>query len=47
MRDGEFLREGASASMGDHGSAPKFGVREYTNVWYPWMRKDGDVALRR
>ncbi|CAG8901612.1 unnamed protein product [Penicillium egyptiacum] len=46
MRDGEFLREGASASMGDHGAAPKFGVREYTNVWYPWM-KDGDVALRR
>ncbi|KAJ5244553.1 hypothetical protein N7489_004649 [Penicillium chrysogenum] len=47
MRDGEFLREGASASMEDHGGAPKFGVREYTNVWYPWMRKDGDVALRR
>ncbi|KAJ6189069.1 hypothetical protein N7519_003977 [Penicillium mononematosum] len=47
MRDGEFLREGASASVGDHGGAPKFGVREYTNVWYPWMRKDGDVALRR
>ncbi|CAG7950118.1 unnamed protein product [Penicillium nalgiovense] len=46
MRDGEFLREGASASMGDHGGAPKFGVREYTNVWYPWMRKDGDVSLR-
>ncbi|CAI7612677.1 unnamed protein product [Penicillium glandicola] len=47
MRDGEFLREGASAAMaGDHG-APKFGVREYTDVWYPWMRKEGDVALRR
>jgi hypothetical protein len=40
MRDGEFLREGASAALaGDHGAAPKFGVREYTNVWYHWMRK--------
>ncbi|KAJ9482675.1 hypothetical protein VN97_g10755 [Penicillium thymicola] len=48
MRDGEFLREGASAALaGDHGAAPKFGVREYTNVWYSWMRKEGDVALRR
>ncbi|KAJ5823037.1 hypothetical protein N7447_005377 [Penicillium robsamsonii] len=48
MRDGEFLREGATAALaGDHGSAPKFGVREYTNVWYPWMRKEGDPALRR
>ncbi|KAJ5476166.1 hypothetical protein N7475_001895 [Penicillium sp. IBT 31633x] len=48
MRDGEFLREGASAALvGDHGAAPKFGVREYTRVWYPWMRKDGDVSLRR
>ncbi|KAF4766934.1 hypothetical protein HAV15_009111 [Penicillium sp. str.  len=48
MRDGEFLREGATTALaGDHGAAPKFGVREYTNVWYPWMRKEGDVALRR
>ncbi|KAF3012711.1 hypothetical protein E8E15_003719 [Penicillium rubens] len=46
LRDGEFLREGASPSMGDQAHGPKFGVREYTNVWYPWMRKDGDVALR-
>ncbi|CAI7623541.1 unnamed protein product [Penicillium palitans] len=48
MRDGEFLREGASAALaGDHGAAPKFGVREYTNAWYPWMRKKENVALRR
>ncbi|KAJ5849337.1 hypothetical protein N7534_008026 [Penicillium rubens] len=47
MRDGEFLSEGVSASMGDHGTAPKFGVRECTNVWYPWMKKEGDAALRR
>ncbi|CDM36322.1 hypothetical protein DTO013E5_6778 [Penicillium roqueforti] len=42
MRDGEFLREGASAA---HGATPKYGVRQYTNVWYPWMRKEGDGAL--
>jgi hypothetical protein len=47
MRDGEFLREGASAALTDGGGAPKFGVREYTNVWYPWMRKgDADVMQR-
>jgi len=49
MRDGEFLREGATAALaGDVSGAPKFGVREYTNVWYPWMRKgDADVVMQR
>ncbi|CAG8001539.1 unnamed protein product [Penicillium salamii] len=49
MRDGEFLREGASAALvGEGGGAPKFGVREYTNVWYPWMRKgDADAVMQR
>lgn len=48
MRDGEFLRDGASAALtGDGGGAPKFGVREYTNVWYPWMRKGDTDAMQR
>ncbi|KAJ5874425.1 uncharacterized protein N7529_002855 [Penicillium soppii] len=51
MRDGEFLREGATAALtgaGDVSGAPKFGVREYTSVWYPWMRRgDGDVGMKR
>ncbi|KAJ5779206.1 hypothetical protein N7457_006926 [Penicillium paradoxum] len=47
MRDGEFLREGASAALAGDPSGPKFGVRQYTTVWYPWMRKDADVNVRR
>jgi len=43
MRDGEFLREGAS--LGQEG-APRFGVIEWANVWYPWMREDRDTALQ-
>lgn len=48
MRDGDFLKEGASAALaGEHGAAPKFGVREYTDFCYSWMRKgDGDVVLQ-
>lgn len=38
MRDGEFLREGAS--MGADSGAPRFGVREWANVWYPWMGEE-------
>lgn len=41
MRDGEFLREGAS--MGAESGAPRFGVREWANVWYPWMGEDQEV----
>lgn len=37
MRDGEFLREGTSLT--DASGAPRFGVREWANVWYPWMRE--------
>lgn len=49
LRDGLFLREGASAALVDDANgAPKFGVREYTNVWYPWMRKgDSDALMSR
>ncbi|KAJ5853142.1 hypothetical protein N7534_005685 [Penicillium rubens] len=47
MRDGELMREGAATALADGGGAPNFGVRGYTNVWYPWMRKgDTDVMLR-
>lgn len=45
MRDGEFLREGAS--LPQDSSAPKFGVIESANVWYPWMREDRDAVLRQ
>ncbi|KAJ6008021.1 hypothetical protein N7540_011997 [Penicillium herquei] len=45
MRDGEFLRDGAALS-GDSG-APRFGVIEWENVWYPWMREDRETALRQ
>ncbi|EPS26244.1 hypothetical protein POX_c04709 [Penicillium oxalicum] len=41
MRDGEFLRDGAS--MGVESGAPKFGVREWANVWYPWMREGTEM----
>ena len=44
MRDGEFLREGAS--LGQDSGAPKFGVIEWANVWYPWMREDRETALK-
>lgn len=43
LRDGEFLREGASLDQ-DSG-APRFGVVEWANVWYPWMREDQGSAL--
>lgn len=42
MRDGEFLREGASLT--DASGAPRFGVIEWANVWYPWMREDRETA---
>lgn len=42
MRDGEFLREGAS--MGADSGAPRFGVREWANVWYPWMREGEEMS---
>ncbi|KAJ5739980.1 hypothetical protein N7533_012764 [Penicillium manginii] len=45
MRDGEFLREGAA--LGPEAGAPRFGVIEWANVWYPWMREDRETALRR
>ncbi|KAJ5655796.1 hypothetical protein N7507_007746 [Penicillium longicatenatum] len=41
MRDGEFLREGAESG------APRFGVIEWANVWYPWMREDRETASRQ
>jgi hypothetical protein len=41
MRDGEFLREGAS--MGAESGAPRFGVREWADVWYPWMREEKEM----
>ncbi|KAJ5142172.1 Alpha/Beta hydrolase protein [Penicillium atrosanguineum] len=44
MRDGEFLREGAS--LGADSAAPRFGVIEWANVWYPWMREDRETALQ-
>ena len=49
LRDGLFLREGASAALVDDANgAPRYGVREYTKVWYPWMRKgDSDSVLPR
>ncbi|KAJ5179900.1 hypothetical protein N7492_003110 [Penicillium capsulatum] len=43
MRDGEFLREGAA--MGADSGAPRFGVVEWANVWYPWMREDRETAM--
>ncbi|KAJ5150859.1 uncharacterized protein N7482_010111 [Penicillium canariense] len=43
MRDGEFMREGAS--MGAESGAPRFGVREWANVWYPWMREAQDTVM--
>ncbi|KAJ5102744.1 hypothetical protein N7532_003273 [Penicillium argentinense] len=45
MRDGEFLREGAA--LGPDSGAPRFGVIEWANVWYPWMREDRETALQR
>ncbi|KAJ6086086.1 hypothetical protein N7486_010367 [Penicillium sp. IBT 16267x] len=42
MRDGEFLREGAAESR-----APRFGVIERANVWYPWMRENRETASRQ
>lgn len=44
MRDGEFLRE--SANLGVDSGAPRFGVIEWANVWYPWMREDRETALQ-
>ena len=45
MRDGEFLRDGTA--MGGDSGAPRFGVIEWANVWYPWMREDQETALRQ
>ncbi|KAJ5214857.1 hypothetical protein N7468_010536 [Penicillium chermesinum] len=45
MRDGEFLREGTSLT--DANGAPRFGVVEWANVWYPWMREDRETAMQR
>ncbi|KAJ5286760.1 hypothetical protein N7478_002446 [Penicillium angulare] len=45
MRDGEFLRDGAA--LGGEGGAPRFGVMEWSNVWYPWMREDRETVLRQ
>lgn len=40
MRDGGFLREGAATASG-------FGVKEWVDVWFPWMRKGSvQVALQ-
>jgi hypothetical protein len=44
MRDGEFLREGST--MIDSG-APRFGVVEWAQVWYPWMREPKEQVLGR
>lgn len=44
MRDGDFLRERSSLS---DSAPPRFGVVEWTGVWYPWMREDKDQVLRR
>ncbi|KAJ5653640.1 hypothetical protein N7490_000643 [Penicillium lividum] len=44
MRDGEFLREGAALS---ESGAPRFGVMEWANVWYPWMRETEEMARRQ
>lgn len=44
MRDGEFLREGAALGN-DSSGAPRFGVVEWANVWYPWMREDRETAM--
>lgn len=44
MRDGEFLREGAALGA-ESSSAPRFGVVEWANVWYPWMREDRETAM--
>ncbi|KAJ5605740.1 hypothetical protein N7510_008521 [Penicillium lagena] len=45
MRDGEFLREGASLSTAES-NAPRFGVLEWGKVWYPWMRESQDEVMR-
>ncbi|KAJ5101533.1 hypothetical protein NUU61_003755 [Penicillium alfredii] len=45
MRDGEFLRDGAA--LGPDSGAPRFGVKEWANVWYPWMREDRDQAIHQ
>lgn len=45
MRDGEFLRDGAA--LGPDSGAPRFGVVEWANVWYPWMREDRDTVMRQ
>ncbi|KAJ5585428.1 uncharacterized protein N7459_005228 [Penicillium hispanicum] len=45
MRDGEFLREGAA--LGADSGAPRFGVVEWANVWYPWMREERDGTPRQ
>jgi hypothetical protein len=44
MRDGEFLREGSTII--DSG-APRFGVVEWAQVWYPWMRESKEQVLGR
>lgn len=48
MRDGDFLREGATVGGGESGK-PKFGVVEWSEgkVWYPWMREDRETLIRR
>ncbi|KAJ5929265.1 hypothetical protein N7454_007113 [Penicillium verhagenii] len=45
MRDGEFMRDGSA--LGADPSGPRFGVIEYANVWYPWMREDRESAMRK
>jgi hypothetical protein len=44
MQDGEFLRKGST--MIDSG-APRFGVVEWAQVWYPWMRELKEQVLGR
>ena len=45
MRDGEFLRD--TSAMGSDSAAPRFGVIEWANVWYPWMREDRETVMRQ
>jgi hypothetical protein len=40
MRDGEFLREGSTVT-------PRFGVVQWAQVWYPWMREPKEQVLGR
>lgn len=45
LRDGQFMHDGGRLVV--ESNAPRYGVVERANVWYPWMREDRSQVLER